>query len=66
MKATIALINSSIQLKTGNGKNGYNFYEWLKQARKDCRPDLTLFELWQQITFANCTEKECRDRIQLN
>ena len=59
MKATIALINTSIALKSNNGKNGYNFYEWLRQAQKDFRPDLSLKELYLQITFAACTEKSC-------
>lgn len=63
MKTSIALINSSIALKAGNGKNGYNFYEWLKQAKRDFRPDLSLFEIWKQITYAACTETSCFDRI---
>jgi hypothetical protein len=56
MKASIALINSSIELKKDNGKMGYNFYEWLQQAKKDFRPDLSLKELWFKITGAACTE----------
>jgi hypothetical protein len=63
MNATIALINTSIQLKSNNGKNGYNFYEWLRQAKKDFRPDLSLKEIYLQITFAACTEKSCFDTI---
>lgn len=63
MKASIALINTGIELKKNNGLHGYNFYEWLKQAQKDHRPDLSLKELFIKVTFAACTERSCCDRI---
>ena len=63
MKTSIAIINSSISLKEGNGKNGYNFYQWLKDAKNTYHKDMSLCEFWQKICFANCTEKSCFDKI---
>jgi hypothetical protein len=57
---SIALVNSSIMLKTDNGKNGYNYYQWLRSCQKDLRPDLTLKEIWVKVSYANCTERSCK------
>jgi hypothetical protein len=51
MKANIELINSSIELKKNNGIMGYNFYEWILQIKKDIFPDLSLIEIWKQVTI---------------
>lgn len=64
-KIAIALINSSIELKKQNGQMGFNFYEWLIQVKKDFHPELSLIEIWQKITFANCTENSCLTSIPL-
>lgn len=64
-KPSIALINASIELKKGNGKMGYNFYEWLIQTKKDLCPETSLFELWLRITFAYTTETSCFTKIPL-
>jgi len=63
MKTSIAVINSSINLKVNNGIMGYNFYEWLKQAQKDFRSDLTLTQLWLKISYAACTESSCKNKF---
>lgn len=65
MKTSIAIINSSITLKQGNCYNGYNFYEWLKDAKKVWRPDLPLIQLWIQICYAVNTEESCKSHFSL-
>jgi len=48
----IALINTSINYKAEAEKISatFNYYQWLIDAKKECRIDLTLIELWKKIT----------------
>ena len=53
---SIELINASIELKKNNGVMGYNFYEWIQEARKELFPYSTLLEVWEKITSSASKE----------
>lgn len=65
MKTRISLVNAAIELKKDNGKNGYNFYEWIAQVKKDLRPDLTVSQIWEKVTLAYISEMSCCSQIPL-
>ena len=63
-KVSIALINTAIQIKANTFKvdtTGFNFYQWLKEARDKTQPNETLKGFWAKICLAGCTELRCRN-----
>lgn len=62
MKTSIAIINSAICLKSGNGVNGYNFYSWLKDTKPE---NVSLVNWFIKISYAGCTENSCKSKFSL-
>lgn len=57
---SIAVINSAINLKS---ESKVNFYQWLKHAHKQFRPEISIFSFYMLICLSCSTEKQCYDRM---